>query len=287
MTLPDGIHPGLDAATYYADPCKVPSLTQSIANTILNYSPLHAWLQHPRLGGQPRVPTKAMDVGTICHALLLNQPLPKIRLIHYDNYRTDAAKADKKAAESAGEIPMLGNAYGEWENLKGAAETLRDKIHAKGIRFDGDSEVTIAWNHDGVQCRMRMDHLCGYDGFDLKFGASANPKSIDKSARNLGYDVQGVAYEEGIGEAGVNMLGRSTFTLIFCEVEAPYCVTLARFSAIKRHIGEAKWNYARSVWRRCLERNEWPEYVPGLGIHMIEATAWEMKEAEQYGIECA
>ena len=58
---------------YYRDPCAVPSLSQSIAHTLVTQSPLHAWSEHPRLGNQRKPASKAMDVGSLIHKLVLGK----------------------------------------------------------------------------------------------------------------------------------------------------------------------------------------------------------------------
>ncbi len=56
MTLAQGIHLSVPSAVYFADPAAQPSLTQSIAKILIEKSPLHAWHEHPRLGGKPDEP---------------------------------------------------------------------------------------------------------------------------------------------------------------------------------------------------------------------------------------
>ena len=66
MTTPDVIAESatarlvrMPARDYHADPGETPTLSASIAKRIVNESPLHAWLKHPRLGGLPDEPTTA------------------------------------------------------------------------------------------------------------------------------------------------------------------------------------------------------------------------------------
>lgn len=78
-------------AAYHADPCPSPSLSQSIAHTLITQSPRHARLEHPRLGGQQRASTKAMDEGAILHKLLLGAGAD-FEMVVADDWRTKAAK---------------------------------------------------------------------------------------------------------------------------------------------------------------------------------------------------
>src|SRR5687767_12481495 len=71
MALTVGLHYNISPETYFSDPAETPSLSASIAHTLVSKSPIHAWMQHPRLGGRGKKPTRAMDLGSVVHALLL------------------------------------------------------------------------------------------------------------------------------------------------------------------------------------------------------------------------
>ena len=98
LILPDGVGPGMyemTAAEYHADPCIVPSLNSSTAKVFDAESALHAHHQHPRFGGYRKPPSKIMNFGKMCHAILLGGD--RIELIKADNYKTkDASRARAK-----------------------------------------------------------------------------------------------------------------------------------------------------------------------------------------------
>lgn len=57
-----------------------PRLSRSLACTLLSRSPLHAWHQHPKLGGGlAETPTRSLEGGSLIHALLLGEG-PKIEV---------------------------------------------------------------------------------------------------------------------------------------------------------------------------------------------------------------
>src|SRR5688572_24266058 len=60
-------------ADYHLDPCVTPSLSSSIAHTLVTKSPLHAWTEHPRFGALRSESSKAQDEGSIIHKLLLGK----------------------------------------------------------------------------------------------------------------------------------------------------------------------------------------------------------------------
>lgn len=279
-----GLHIRYPEDKYFADPCSLPSLSQSIACTLIQKSEKHAWLEHPRLGGVPRIPTRAMDVGTICHALMLGKPLPEIEVIDVGDYKTKAAKELRNAAIAAGRIPLKTKEWEGHSSIQAAAERLRDKIRSNRIEFDPESsEVAFFWRQNGVQCRARLDNLQGFHVFDLKFGESANPSMIDRTIFQKGYHIQHAAYTEAVRECLPDARGRERFTLIFCEVVEPFCVQLVEFSESAKQLGRMQWRRAQETWLRCLETNTWNEYSrPGM-CHVVDAKPWDLERELEYG----
>jgi hypothetical protein len=70
----NGLHPAISADAYHADPAPAPSLSSSIAKTILHQTPRHAWFEHPRLNPnfEPKDDSK-FDLGSVAHELLLGK----------------------------------------------------------------------------------------------------------------------------------------------------------------------------------------------------------------------
>ncbi len=270
---------------YRADPCESVSLSQSIAKILVSESELHAYLEHPRLGGHVRKSTKAMDVGTICHALMLGKPLPEIEHIPFDDYRTNAAKAQRDAAIAAGKIPLKNSEFGEQGKIWKGAEIIREKLRDMGYLFDpAQSEVAMFWSKNGCQCKARFDNLDVRKALDLKFVDSAHPDTIDRQVHTMGYVIQHAAYTEAINELIPEADGQAEFELLFCEIHEPYCVTPAKLLPNAEMIGRIKWKYAQQRWVECLQTNVWREYMAPGAVHMVDARDWEVERAiERFG----
>ena len=56
---------------YHADPVIEPSLSSTTAKTLVERSPRHAWMNHPRLGGARRGASNRMDLGSVVHDIVL------------------------------------------------------------------------------------------------------------------------------------------------------------------------------------------------------------------------
>ena len=255
-------------ADYFSDPCEVPSLSQSIAHTLVAFSPLHAWNEHPKLGKQQEPEdddSRARVDGKILHRLLLGRGAD-IVVCQFNDFRSAAARAMRDEAILNGKVPVIEHKYAE---AAAAAEILREKLAARGYAFDGQSEVAFEWDeageHGPVRCRGRMDHIKIGDTFaqilDPKKIVSADPMTCSKHFYTYGYDIQWAAYTSAmakyrpdLGEPGVDMV------FLFMEFEPPFAITDVRPSPAFQDIGRQRWERAILLWERCLRTNSWPEY---------------------------
>lgn len=255
----------MSAAEYHADPCETPSLSSSIAKTLITRSAERAYLEHPKLGGQKRESTKSMDRGDVIHSLILGQPL-NVELLPFENYRKKEAQAERDAAIDAGKTPVLVH---EMQDYRRTAAQVSIQLNNYSIRLDGQSEGSILWQDvtdDGetVQCRSRIDHVFA-DGhlwlYDLKTTADASPKACTKTILNFGYDLQAAAYCRAVERSAREWQGRIKFMFLFVEDDAPYPVTPILLDGAFAAIGLSKWRRAVNRWATCLRENNWPPYV--------------------------
>jgi hypothetical protein len=258
-------------AAYHADPCPSPSLSQSIAHTLITQSPRHAWLEHPRLGGNvERVSTKAMDEGAILHKLLLGAGA-QFEMVVADDWRTNAAKDARAAIEAGGKIAILAKNF---EKLRTAADRIFKNAANQGFPLGGRSEVAIQFvdyadqikRQRPVMCRCRIDQIApAHVIYDVKKVRSANPKDIARCIVEFGYDIQGHAYTIAYEQLYPEALGRSDFVFLFCETEPPYEVVAARLDGYHREIGKRRWEKAVFLWDKLLTEGSypWPGYADG------------------------
>ena len=98
--------PSMSERDYHADPAPSPSFSASLGKVILDQSPLHAYLAHPRLGGAKREPTSAMEFGTLVHKLILGEGT-SIVSVNADTWKTTAARTARDEARAAGKLAVL------------------------------------------------------------------------------------------------------------------------------------------------------------------------------------
>lgn len=261
-------------AEYLADPCETPSLSSSVASTLIHRSPLHAWLEHPRLGGKPRRATKEMDRGSLIHSLLLDAG-KGIEVVDAKDWRTKAAKEAKGKARSEGKTPVLRR---EFEAVERSVVAIQERIDDLKIELEGQAEIAVTWQERDsvgpVQCRAMLDLWIFEKAriIDVKTCVSSSPAACAKHVVDYGYAIQRAAYTAAIGALYPELAGRLDFLLLFCEVEEPHCVTAARLDGGLREIGEMHWRRAVDLWGRCLRSDQWPTYSNE--IVMLEAPHW-------------
>ncbi|HET9797291.1 MAG TPA: PD-(D/E)XK nuclease-like domain-containing protein [Gemmatimonadaceae bacterium] len=267
----------ISAEEYFADPCKVPALSSSIANILERQSPLHAWSAHPKLGGISRAPTKSLENGSLSHALLLDAG-KGIEVIDAKDYRTKIAQEKRDAAREAGLVPVLEH---EYKAATSVARTLRERFASVGISLDGDKELAALWtetarNGAEVQCRGMMDHLKLPVIYDLKSIRSANPEVCRRHVESYGYALQRAAYVSAVERILPEFAGRVDFVFVFYELEPPYAVTPIRLSGAFRELGERSWRRAVDRWEECLRTNTWPGYATS--ILDLEPSEWALSK---------
>jgi hypothetical protein len=290
-----GIHYGIPEATYHADPCPAPSLSNSIGKLLVRRSPLHAWHAHPRLNPdhEAQDDNAAMDAGTILHKLLLGagaeiEPI----LVRYGpkheragelvtDWKTKAAQEAADAAREAGKIPVLPHTL---QSLCAASAAARRQLerHPEGkMLFEpGKPEATLVWREGAAWCRARVDWLLDdprLPPLDLKTTKlSAAPEAWERRVQ-IEYAFQDAFYRRGLRALGHG--GRQPMRFLVVEQEAPYGVSVLAPAPSLAILAEAEVDRAIRIWTQCIERNEWPGYPP-FTAH-VEAKPWQAQAAAE------
>lgn len=263
----------LTADEYFADPCDKPSLSSSIARKLVSESPRHAYSAHPRLGGHSRAPTKAMNAGSVMHALLLDGGKDIVE-IPYKDFKTKAAQVDRDQAIAEGRVPITSSDLAE---ARVVAAILRDKLAASQMVFDGETEIAALWEEtadDGtiVSCRAMFDHWSFARAMidDLKTSRTADPGRIARSVADDGYDIQAAAYNSAATKIHPELIGRVNVSFGFCELDDPYATTVIERGRAGSfyELGEMRWRRAINTWAWCTNNNRWPEYTSARVKHL-------------------
>lgn len=207
---------------YLADDigAKTPTLNASVAKVLIQKSPAHAVLAHPKFNPHAEEATKAQDKGSILHSLLLN--IGKgVQVVAHDNWRTKAAQIERDEARADGYIPLL---LREAEEIQQASMHISRNIVELGIHLDeGKSEFMIHWESDGVQCRRSLDNWqeSKLQIIELKSIFSAHPEVCESQAAKLRYDIEYAASLDAIYSLYPDLAGRVDFVFLFCSSVQP------------------------------------------------------------------
>lgn len=282
-----GIHLNMSTDAYFRDPCKSPSLTQSIAKILLDRSPLHAWHAHPRLNPDWLAddPTK-FDVGNVAHKLMIGRGKEIMVLDKFDDWRTTESKELRADALAAGKNAVLGKTFARADRMVRAA---REQLLLRGLDLfrdgEGDGEVVLVWEEGGMWLRQMVDWLttdrmifADYKTTDM----SAAPHGLGRMMVNAGWPIQAAMGEWGLN----NLAGHAPrrFLFIVQETQHPYCLSAVEMSEAAVTMGRKQLSAAFNIWTRCVTRDCWPGYpidivvpeYPGYAeTHWLEREALE------------
>lgn len=298
-----GIFYDMSADDYFADPAPdgFPSLTQSLCKTLIEQSPLHAKMAHPRLA--PPVSDndetvekydKAKAIGNAAHSIMLGRG-KKIKIIDRDNFMSKVAKEEKKAALDAGTEPVLGKHWDIAVAMVNAGRAQLDRIEGCEHAFVGEhySEVVIANLEDGQWLRSMLDFITVdlREIWDYKTsGMSASPYNTGKLMASAGWHLQAAMHGRILDAIDPDGAGRRKYRYVCQENESPFALTVNEIGESALTIGRKQIDYAISAWRRCIETGAWPAYPLRIirpELPQWAETSWINREIAEYDAEQA
>lgn len=281
-----GVYAGMPADWYHADPCLTPSLSSGVLRRLINGTPAHAYVAHPRLGGgNDDRSTPRTDFGSAAHRYVLGRGAD-VEVLTYADYRTNAAKAARDAAEAAGKIPLLMEKYAAVQRLVQPAREVLDGI-ASGA---AEAEVVIVWEErlyvstsPGHQaepfaflCRAMLDSLwrIGPLVIDYKTCNDCSPETFGRHLFQQDYDLQRAFYLRGVrklfgDEARFAFLAQEMDTGICCLHEPDEHAT---------DLADAMVTNGMQKWAESLKANRWPGY--GTSAHPAMMPLWKAQRIE-------
>jgi len=276
--LMPGVYRGINATRYHSDPAPAPSLSNSIIGPLLNKSPRHAMLQHPRLNASyERTDNSVFDLGRAAHSLLLEgEDIASV--IDADDWRTKAAKDARDEARANGLVPLLKHQHEQATAMvKAAREFVASTQHA-GIFSDGHGEQAMVWEMDGIYCRALVDWLTEDRSLVIDYkttGADCPQAWMRGHMVQHGYDTQAE-----FTKLGLNHLGHhgAKFLFLVQETEAPHMCYFVEPSESMAAVAVSKITRATKLWRECLSQNKWPGYQKT--PYEAEAAAWSIADEE-------
>lgn len=267
-----GVYDGISDEEYHGDPTIEGSLSCSGAKKLIPPSTPARFFYELE---NPTETTKALDEGKAAHALVLGTG-PELVKIPFDEWRTDAAKAQVAEAKDRGAIPLKPK---QWDMVFGMAEALRLHPTASALLDPerGKPEQSLFWKHEltGVTLRARLDWLPepAESGrmilADYKSARSANPADFAKAAADYGYHQQDPWYSEAVRRLG--LADDLAFVFIVQEKTPPYLVSVCQLHDDDRRLGHVLNQQAIHTYADCKSSGIWPGYPD---VTVVELPVW-------------
>ncbi len=271
MITAPGIYTDMTAAEYHGDCCPKPSFSQSLGKILLDQSPAHARLAHPKLAPpivdedeEPEKYVAATAIGNAAHAVLLGRG-KQIAVGDFDAWRSKDAQKFKTEALAAGKTPILPHHMARAFAMVDAA---RKQLTAMGLTspFDalnGDPEVVLAWKERDLWARTMIDWLEHDHRLVIDYkssGLSCAPHAVEDRPSVMGWDMQAAMHERGLDALDPVSAGRRKHLYINQENEPPYALTVILISEADLTMGRKKLAMAMDIWARCMVSGTWPAY---------------------------
>lgn len=286
-TLGVGLHYGVPAAVYHADPCPAPSISSGIAQIILESSPAHAALDHPRITPGPRSATnKPMRFGSLVHAYVSGEE-SEIVIGEYSDFRKNEAKEWRDGVADSGRVPILRH---EFYSQRGTISAIMEKsgngCDNKPFASRGQSEVTAIWKEGDVFCRARFDRLViDADGFtadiwDWKTTGDISEAAIRRRIEDSWYFMRAAFYVRGLNALMPSLGGRVSFFWCFVETTPPHAVRRIPLCEAWKQWGDAMASRAILSFGDCLKKGEWKDPMDGLTLSLAPSD-WFTRKMEE------
>lgn len=257
---------GMTNAQYHG----LPAFSASLAKLIVQRSPLHAWTASRSLNPDYEEEHKdEYDLGTVCHALVLEGSEANLAVIEAPDWRTKAAKEAREAARAEGKTPILEKKMPQVRAIVKAARSCIDSSELADIFNGAQIEQPIQWKEGSIACRCKPDlfNPMFFDGtvLDLKTTQNAEPNAFIRQITGLAYDVQADFYLRGTKA--------KRFIFLAVETEAPYATSLVALGPQMLEIAARKVDFALAIWAQCLKNDRWNGYSNQ--IHYAEPNPWD------------
>lgn len=267
-----GIYRDFDVAAYHNDPCPEPSFSQSIGKILIDRSPLHAAVEHPRLpplNGADDDETaekyvKAQVIGDAAHKMMIGRG-KTLAVGDFDSWRSDAAKKFRAAAEKDGQTPILAKHMAVATRVVVAGRVQLETHEERDCFRNGAGEVVLVWREGPLWFRCLVDwlhdDLLTADDYKTS-GMSVAEHVLGMRACDGGWDIQAAMIERGLDALDLSNAGRRRFRFIAQEQDAPHCLNVMRMTEHWMTMGRKRLQRAVDIWSRCVASGQWPGYAP-------------------------
>lgn len=266
-----GVHDGISNAAYHGQLTPKPSISASMAVTLMEHCPLKLWSGCYLNPDYEREEKTTWDLGTAGHLALLEPSEWAARTVIIDaaDYKKPANQDLRDAAYLAGKTPLLPKHVDQIMGLRKSvlADPIAGPAFATGTGREFEQTIICRDRKTGVYLKCRPDVRAADWSWvaDLKTTTNANPRALKAKAFDDGWAQRAEWYMDVI--EGATGIRPAEFFFIVPEVKPPHIVTVCRF---KPELGDKpaalQWasmmnRKAIDVFAECVATNRWPGYT--------------------------
>lgn len=263
--------PDMPEAEYHADPCAEPSLSSTMAKTIVSGVAGPARLREIMSHGQEH--KAVFDFGSAAHEKVLGRGAG-VEVLDFPAWTTKASREARQAVWGAGGTPVLARDAAQVDAMAEAilSNPVAGELFTRGagspeLSMFTIDEVTGRWQ------RGRLDFLADrHTIVDFKTtGQSAERSQWIKHSWDYGYHLQAAAYlDQAISLDLVDE--DAIFLHVVQETKPPFVLGIYQVSADQLTEGRRLMRRALDLWDRCLTLDEWPA-IPAV-IQLSQLPDW-------------
>lgn len=279
-----GVFSDVPMAVYHRQLTTEPSASRSGLWRLFDQSPAH-YFEGSYLNpeAEPQAESEPLLFGRAAHHLILGETNFSqhfvVRPDKWDSWRTDAAK-EWRAEQQLDGLAVLEPKH--LDIVRGMARGLAANPVVRAGILSGLIETTLTCRdpETGVWLKIRPDAMPTDSGdfSDFKTTADISDDGIETAIGRDGLFMQGAMAKMVAEWLGMEF---NSFTLVFAEKSAPYCVQTRTLVAQDIDLGYNAVRAALNLFARCLERGVWP----GPGGDQTDAAYISMKPYHRSKIE--
>lgn len=288
-----GFYDGLPDYFYHSDCCDSPSMSSSMAKTLIEECPQKMWSNSYMDPNREIKENRNFDMGHALHLIFLEPEKFEAGVVEIEfmDYRKDEAKRQKQVAYDAQKIPLLTH---DLRTVWKMREALYDNPVARmAFEKNGVSERSyfVKDEETGVWLKARVDREMFKPRIliDYKTTISANPLDFPRSIFNYGYYIQQPWYQYVYKEATGEEIEECYF--IAQEKEYPYLSSVIEVKPAAIEYGEKIMRKAIRKFADCLDKGQWHGYRDGsrpdqdgvITLDLPSHAYYELAEREERG----
>jgi len=258
-----GLYRGIPLADYHRhDLCDAVSVSSSMFRNIIRRSPAHAFAKSSLNPNHEDAQTEAMALGRFVHKAVAGEPFdddcvlcpPQVGGQPY-NMRLKVWQTWKAEQQAAGRYVITPNLA---ERAKGMIIAIGKFPLVQQGMLGGSPERSLIWKDPrGFWKKARPDEMPNDSGdfVDLKSTHSVLYRDTQLSIIEYGYHMQAALVMEGARALGMEA---SSFTLLWVESDAPFCVRAQTLKEEDLTRGHGLNELAAKTFWQCYQSGAWP-----------------------------